>query len=86
MEENKEVKKLSYEELENVAKNLTAQCNQLYAELQKANMTNAFKRLDYLFKIVENREVFPTEFVQASLYEIQGTMTIPSEEDVNTEE
>jgi hypothetical protein len=37
--------KLSYEELENVA-------NNLYARLQQAEMSNMFKRLDYLFKVV----------------------------------
>ena len=68
MEENKEVKvtnsgsktetsnpkKMSYEQLENIAHQLSEQAKQLYTRLQEANMTNMFKRLDYLFKIVEN--------------------------------
>ena len=46
--------KMSYEQLENVAHQLSEQSRQLYAKLQEANMANMFKRLDYLFKVVEN--------------------------------
>ena len=57
--EEKEVKapnseKLSYEQLENVAHQLSEQNRQLYAKLQELQVDNMFKRLDYLFKVVEN--------------------------------
>lgn len=78
-ETKNEVKKLSYEELENVAKTLSDQCNQLYAELQKSNMTNVFKRLDYLFKVVDNYPMFNKEFADACITEIEEIITIKEE-------
>ena len=65
--EEKEVKapnseKLSYEQLENVAHQLSEQNRQLYAKLQEMQVSNMFKRLDYLFKVVENTGVFSIDF------------------------
>lgn len=85
MEETKEVKKLSYEELEKVAHELDAQCQKFYMELQNANMTNAFKRLDYLFKVVENADKFPQEFVKHCIEEVVNSMEVPTEETPNEE-
>lgn len=79
MEENKEVKKLSYEELEKLANNLYAKCNELSTELQNSNMQNAFLRLDLLFKVVENKSAFSKEFVERCVSEIETMMTIKSE-------
>jgi len=77
MEETKNVKKkLSYDELEKAANELLMQNQQLYTELQKANMANVFKRLDYLFKVVEFNNVFDTEFVNNCAAEIKDMMTI----------
>lgn len=77
MEETKNVeKKLSYEELEKAANELLMQNQQLYAELQKANMANVFKRLDYLLKVVEFNTVFDTEFVNNCTAEIKDMITI----------
>lgn len=83
MEENKEVKKLSYEELEKVAHELNNQCQTLYKELQNTNMLNTFKRLDYLFKVVENIDVFPQEFAKHCIEEVVDIMTVPVEETTN---
>ena len=71
--EVKQEKKLSYEELENVA-------NNLYVRLQQADMANMFKRLDYLFKVVENVDNFPQEFTKHCIEEIVNIMTISTEE------
>lgn len=71
--EVKQEKKLSYEELENVA-------NNLYIRLQQADMANMFKRLDYLFKVVENVDNFPQEFTKQCVDEIVNIMTISTEE------
>lgn len=74
-----ESKKMSYEELENVARQLSEQTRQLYAKLQEMNMVNMFKRLDYLFKVVEFSDMFNTEFVTNCTQEIQDLLTIPEE-------
>lgn len=71
--EVKQENKLSYEELENVA-------NNLYVRLQQADMANMFKRLDYLFKVVENVDNFPQEFTKHCVEEIVNIMTISTEE------
>ena len=72
--------KMSYEELEQVAAQLSQQSQQLYARLQQADMTNMFKRLDYLFKVVENGPMFPNEFLDMCVAEIQEIITPISEE------
>ena len=92
MEENKETKmgpttevsrpeKMSYEQLENIAHQLSNQAKQLYAKLQEANMVNMFKRLDYLFKVVENAHAFNEEFVTKCVAEIEDLMTVPETEE-----
>lgn len=80
MEEKKnEKKKLSYEELENVCHQLSEQSQTLYRKLQEANLNNMFKRLDYLFAVVENEPSFPDDFVKKCVDEIITTMTLPEE-------
>lgn len=65
--------KLSYEELENIA-------NNLYARLQSAEMSNMFKRLDYLFKVVKYSEAFTPAFVEKCVAEIEEVITLPVED------
>lgn len=74
-------KKYSYEELNNIAGQLSQQNQQLYQQLQRANMANMFKRLDYLFKVVENGAMFSPEFVDKCIKEIEDSMTIEEETD-----
>lgn len=88
--ENKEVpkqKKLSYEELENYLHQLSEQSRVLMQRLQEANMTNMFKRLDYLFKVLEleNVELFPEDFIQECIDEIISSIRIPKEVGVEEE-
>ena len=71
--------KLSYEQLENVAHQLSEQAKQLYMKLQAANMSNMFKRLDYLFKVVENGHMFKQDFLEKCITEIEEIMTVPEE-------
>ena len=71
--------KLSYEQLENVAHQLSEQTKQLYMKLQAANMGNMFKRLDYLFKVVENGHMFKQDFLEKCIAEIEEIMTVPEE-------
>jgi len=84
--EVKEEKKqqMSYEELSNVAHQLSEQAKALYTKLQEANMTNAFKRLDYLFMVLENSNLYfeygKTDFVKNAMDEIQAIITVPDPE------
>lgn len=73
--------KMSYEQLENIAHQLSEQAKQLYARLQEANMTNMFKRLDYLFKVVENAHAFSEGFVAKCVSEIEDMIAIPESEE-----
>ena len=77
--------KMSYEQLENVAHQLSEQAKQLYMKLQAANMSNMFKRLDYLFKVVENGHMFKQDFLEKCIAEIEELMTVPEETDKEEE-
>lgn len=73
--------KISYEQLENVAHQLSEQNRQLFAKLQELNMANVFKRLDYLFKVVENGHMFKQDFLEKSIAEIESLMTVSEQEE-----
>jgi vacuolar-type H+-ATPase subunit I/STV1 len=75
--------KLSYEELENAANKIVADYQRLYAEYQKLNMENAFKRLDYLFKVLKYHDVLDSDFVKNCVSEIQEMMIIKDTTDNN---
>ena len=83
--ETERPEKMSYEQLENIAHQLSEQNKQLYMKLQAANMSNMFKRLDYLFKVVENGHMFKQDFLEKCITEIEEIMTVP-EEPENSEE
>lgn len=82
MEEKKvnESKQLSYEELKNIAGQLQQQNMQLRQALQRANYENLFKRLDYLFKVLDNAHMFDIDFVEECTTEIQESIRIPENE------
>ena len=85
--ETERPEKMSYEQLENIAHQLSEQTKQLYMKLQAANMGNMFKRLDYLFKVVENGHMFKQYFLEKCIAEIEEIMTVPEEtEEDNKEE
>ena len=79
MGENKEKKELSHEELKNVAGQLQQQNKFLIEQLQKQQGESFYKRLDYLYKTIEFKEVFPEEFIGYCIDEIVSTITIPEE-------
>ena len=81
-----EVKKLSYEELETVAKDLYNRCTEMAKEIQRMQVDNTFKRLDYLFKTLEYYSLLDTDFVRSCAKEIQEIMTIPETETANKKE
>lgn len=78
--------KMSYEQLEQVAHQLSEQTRQMYSQLQKSNLNNMFKRLDYLFKVVENGHLFDQEFTNKCIDEIESIMAIPEESNDSTED
>lgn len=73
--------KMSYEQLENVAHQLSEQNRQLFAKLQELNMANMFKRLDYLFKVIENGHMFKQDFLEKCIAEVESLITIPKQEE-----
>ena len=79
MEENK--KKLSYEELENVAAQLQQENMQFRQMINQINYNNFFKRLDYLFEVLKLSHLFPQEFTTDCSDEIMQCMKVISPED-----
>jgi len=94
--ENKKENKTSakaqmMEEKKYTESELNAACNQLYQklmkEIQMRDMTNMFKRLDYLFKIIENQNCFSNRFVEDCIQEIETALTpVESEDNAEAEE
>ena len=52
----------------------------------KLDYTNTFKRLDYLFKVVENSIQFPDDFVSECVSEIVNTITIKEDTEDTSKE
>jgi hypothetical protein len=77
--EVKEQKKLSYDELSNVAVQLQQQNKFLLEQLQKQQGESFYKRLDYLFEVVKLKDVFQEKFINSCIDEIVGTITIQEE-------
>lgn len=77
----KEQKKATYEELNNYCVQLYNQNKQLVAKLQDLNMANLFKRLDYLFLVVQNKEAFEGDFYAQCISEIKDALTIQKEDE-----
>lgn len=94
MEEKEKVQaeKPSYEQLEREVAGLKSMNNQLIMQLQQMNMGNLFKRLDYLFKVLEiapklPEDILNPEFVAQCAKEIEVHMTPPEQsEELETEE
>jgi len=56
-------------------------------QLQNERLQNMFKRLDYLFRIVENsNKSFSDSFIEYCTKEIEDMMTIQKEENGNAEQ
>ena len=78
----KEEKKLSYEELKGVAGQLQQQNTFMREQLMKARNEEMYKRIDYLFKVVENPNVFDEVFYGKVVEELQNILTIQEVEDI----
>lgn len=88
MDEKKEQnEKLTYEQLENAARQLSAQFDSVVREnqqlktlVQKLQLDNMFTELNFRFKVLDHAELFNDEFVDRILGEIEDIMTIKEEE------
>lgn len=86
MEEKNKVRKLSYADLENAAKQISVQADALAKEnkqlklaLQQASITNMYTELNFKFKVIKYADFFDEDFVTMCKKSIQDTMT-PLEE------
>nr|DAS94466.1 MAG TPA: hypothetical protein [Crassvirales sp.] len=91
MEENKtknnESKKLTYEQLNQAAQQISQQAEALFKEnqqlkqtLNKISIQNSYTELGFRFKVIEFSNMFPKEFVDKIIKEIEETMTVVVEE------
>ena len=83
-----EVRKLSYEELENTAHQLSEQSRQLYMQnqklskaLQETNLANFYERLKWLWTVITSTTPYISEeFKQKCGAEFEVLMTQPEQE------
>lgn len=89
MEENKKQqksKKLSYEELENAAKQISAQLDSMAREnaqlrelIKKEQFGNMLAELEFRFKVLNYSNLFSEEFVRNCVAIIEDVLTPPKE-------
>lgn len=93
IKKNEETKKekLSYEELETVTKQFAAQLeaasrenSQLKKAVQTLQVSNLYTELEFRFKVLQNADMFSTDFVEQCVKVIEETMT--PQEDVQADE
>ena len=85
-EKNTKEGTLSYDQLKEVAAQLQHENQQLRSTLVRIDYSNTFKRLDYLFKVLDNYIHFNDDFVASCIKEIQDMMTIKEESTEDTED
>ena len=85
-EKNTKEGTLSYDQLKEVAAQLQHENQQLRSTLVRIDYSNTFKRLDYLFKVLDNYVHFDDDFVTSCIKEIQDMMTIKEESTEDTED
>lgn len=74
---DKEVKqdnKISYEELVNVASQLQIQNRQMQQQLYQLMEENSVIRMNFLFEIVKNADMFQKDTVEESIKEIEESL------------
>lgn len=63
-----------YDQAVDFNRQLSAQAKSLYEKLQRADASNFFTRLNFLFKIVEQAPLFPKSVVADTIEEITDAM------------
>lgn len=78
--EEKDSKKLSYEELTNVAVQMQQRAMEAEQKLKSIDLTGM--RLHYLFKVIKHTDkgVFTQEFVEKCAKEIEDILTVKEED------
>lgn len=76
-------RKLTYEQLESLCGTQSQQMERMQQEikryrdaLQQMDLNNLYHRLDFLMRVVSDREKYPVAFVDSAVNEIVGVMTI----------
>ena len=75
MEENREKKKLTYEQLNEIANQLAQENMKLKQKCQELYMADTIKRLEFLFKVVESTYPFYSDFIDTCAKEIIELMS-----------
>lgn len=70
-----------YDQAVDFNRQLSAQAKTLYDKLQRADASNFFTRLNFLFKIVEQAPLFPKSVVADTIEEITDAMFNNGEEE-----
>lgn len=79
----------TYEQLTDICDQQQKYINNLLKQLHQANAQAMFKRLDYLFKVVDianskdSKYSFDDDFVLKAIDELQEALTIPEEKEGN---
>ena len=81
----KEVDKLSYEQLKELAIQSTNQARRMYQELQMAQNHEFIARINFLFKVLEFAKYFEDDYVRGCSKEISRVLELPKEEDLKGE-
>lgn len=76
--------KPSYEQLKNWLDQVVSQRNQVAERLNQ--VTDVLNKLPWLFKVLDNKEIFPPEFVNNCVEEIMFILTPPTEEELSNKE
>lgn len=71
--------RLTYEQLNDACNQLLQQNRQLVVRNRELEQFAMNKRLDYLFKVIENSSKFSSDFIVSCVSEIEEAMTIPQD-------
>lgn len=77
--------KLSYDELNQVSQQLFQENKMLRTKVQELSVEAFYKRIDYMFKVVELASVFSKEFVERTIQEIETVMKAEEEQKAEEE-
>jgi len=77
--------KLSYDELNQVSQQLFQENKMLRTKVQELSVEAFYKRIEYMFKVVELASVFSKEFVERTIQEIETVMTAEEEQKAEEE-
>ena len=82
--QTQESNEASYEQLKNWCDQLLMQRNQLVERLRQ--ITNIQNKLPWLFKVIENKEIFKKPFVQSCIEEVTYILTPQEQDETDTED